>query len=1587
MVFKIPESLDYMSLLRPPGPDDYERLDASDADDPESWTSEDVETALGVVKATISRTPHDCLDLLTKDAFNSAFNLMRHFPNLNKTHQMAACQAFSVLCSRTHDILQKIPPNPYFNRNDSAENTQYTDIENKIVECCPSLNSNRGSGLEGLLVTPCDMGLIMRSMCHVCTFLVCTTFKCAMSSPKDSNKSSLSIDLSQSKKTKTAKGGSKKKKPEDGTINHVALELLIDSMLLITKMPINVPFSGEYGGMGYPDRPLLRLLFDTLMLCLSSRIASFVSDKLIDAISRMMSINYNIMKVVSETKVPRAERDGDDISSMPAEQTHEETGSERDPDTSRSIDDEASWNDMAWILSLVDEVKKVHCVTIADAMEVLRDSAIPEVIMNEILISITENFVLQAHGGSAQLMSFAVQTEYTNVGVFIERVTRKLPKVILTNLNRLKHLFDVPSYNLRKSLLESIKLLIILSKNEDAVYEEEGAGAGKAPEHEDVKDYKEAAAKMCAQHREILLQLLLARQYDLYMYARASLLKAFQELIEAEALPIRWYVTVASVALSRLMDKGAQVRQRALNLLTTMIMDTTTKRFKLPMNLEDLKHDLDMINIQLSKLDTIMTIEPRRSSATACSDDLDALSHVGSQSAERNMDPGGIARQTQSVERTPQKVVNKEQLLTELNQDLGENIQLNDQGALLTLRTKLEFAREMYADVYDIAEMVGKSISICKDMLQSSVETDQRASIKYLATCHLMGVNSASVLLPKVWVLSWSNNQNVVDTVLNEFNNVYFANGDDNAIAMRLIKLLSQSHLTDFASIEKIFEVNLGREQPYFSNMGKLMVALLRIAVAPNYQLGRDTIPRVALGVMRLILWSSMRSKSAQAQAIRSFDEKKLSVLRGLLQLSIEQSATIFGEVCLILTKATTSKCLEKTAAYVLKLFTVTLGSMDDGWFRMAQCVVDVTFIHCKFAEVLWTETLVNMMKQLTTGSADKTSLRNLSQIIFLAGHVAIRTIISMDRLQADLKGLRAELESFGGGKGQHDVSSQMGLATSDEQEREVFEQLCEQNIVCDNLLGGPMRNLIVECLHDPMCFITDGVDGEYEWNREHLNERHSMRRECLEKVQREITIVRTCAAVAICKYAAVSKRFCKSLFLRDQPQSKWSVLEFIISLLLNKRLDPEFDAESLPPEKHCYYYLKEPVGATLRSTLLISYGDLLCRHPNLLDPWNSEVFKILLDRNDRVRETAVLVFTHLVMNDMVKPKGKLIDGMMYLTLDAHPKIAESAKTFFHEIHKKNPNTIYNCFPEMIATLARNKRNQSVSRNISILNMLLKFIKKDKHAESIIEKVCMRFQSTEATDKMAIAIYINVLLKVNYDEKCMKKLVTSLPLMTHLIIESETLLAALLLICKRVKSSHQFKKGGEGDKPPENGEHLAEIPDSEIGTTSGVLSETASLKDMAEELIGKLHALFGEGKSTRVSQTSAAAETIIAAIETEPAGEEAETYADKLFINNFGYVSANADQGFSDDEIEISSQVDPPLGAGGFPARIKSEPLEKEGRASVKREHEDNIPQDTTIKESPAQQSKLDGPSYVQKVTSKPAVRHVNEFDSSDDDK
>lgn len=57
----------------------------------------------------------------------------------------------------------------------------------------------------------------------------------------------------------------------------------------------------------------------------------------------------------------------------------------------------------------------------------------------------------------------------------------------------------------------------------------------------------------------------------------------------------------------------------------------------------------------------------------------------------------------------------------------------------------------------------------------------------------------------------------------------------------------------------------------------------------------------------------------------------------------------------------------------------------------------------------------------------------------------------------------------------------------------------------------------------------------------------------------------------------------------------------------------------------------------TVRSNCTIALGDLAVRFPNLLDPWTEYIYARLRDPSVSVRKNAVLVISHLILNDMMK--------------------------------------------------------------------------------------------------------------------------------------------------------------------------------------------------------------------------------------------------------------------------------------------------------------------------------------------------------------
>lgn len=56
-----------------------------------------------------------------------------------------------------------------------------------------------------------------------------------------------------------------------------------------------------------------------------------------------------------------------------------------------------------------------------------------------------------------------------------------------------------------------------------------------------------------------------------------------------------------------------------------------------------------------------------------------------------------------------------------------------------------------------------------------------------------------------------------------------------------------------------------------------------------------------------------------------------------------------------------------------------------------------------------------------------------------------------------------------------------------------------------------------------------------------------------------------------------------------------------------------------------------------VRSNCTLSLGDLAVRFPNLLEPWTENMYARLRDASVSVRKNAVLVLSHLILNDMMK--------------------------------------------------------------------------------------------------------------------------------------------------------------------------------------------------------------------------------------------------------------------------------------------------------------------------------------------------------------
>jgi len=174
-----------------------------------------------------------------------------------------------------------------------------------------------------------------------------------------------------------------------------------------------------------------------------------------------------------------------------------------------------------------------------------------------------------------------------------------------------------------------------------------------------------------------------------------------------------------------------------------------------------------------------------------------------------------------------------------------------------------------------------------------------------------------------------------------------------------------------------------------------------------------------------------------------------------------------------------------------------------------------------------------------------------------------------------------------------------------------------------------------------------------------------------------------------------------------------------------------------------------------------------------------------------------MLVITHLVLNDMIKLKGEIVDICMLLE-DSDERIRDQVSLFLNELHSKGQNHIYNLFPNAITRLSQEFPHMAQDEFENISKHLLSYIDKEKQMGAIVEKLCQKLKhNVSENNKIEWRNTAFCLSQIKYSEKTFGKLLECYEFWKERMIDCPEVKECFNLIlqnCKRFSTKEMREK-------------------------------------------------------------------------------------------------------------------------------------------------------------------------------------------------
>ncbi|CAO3636786.1 unnamed protein product [Mucor hiemalis] len=889
---------------------------------------------------------------------------------------------------------------------------------------------------------------------------------------------------------------------------------------------------------------------------------------------------------------------------------------------------------------------------------------------------------------------------------FLQKLAELSPKTFLKNLVMLINQLDSDSYVMRVTIIECLGNMIVeLSKTTE-----------ENPNNIDQING--------------FFDILEERMLDPISYVRQKVLQVYLRLFEYKKskFPKRRHAATV-IAIRHLQDKSAIVRKFAIRVLTTLISTHPYSMYGGELNLEEWNYRLDTLK---KEIENVSTEEDVR--ALMMAEQVEKADTSNKEAKETDEDTEMTeASDAEEKENDPEEDKENQPVQKEATPAPTTTIKPPSEKTIVSPEKlqQLLLMQTFHVDAVRFIELIHSAIPTIAQLLSSKSKAEVLESMELLVVSYNYKVKLAADGIKKMLHLIWTKDTSdeEMDSKLSKRENV-------NRIAKNLIELTYNTNLAELTSLEQLLSTLMTENKLSYDVIEKLWSV---------YGFTKGRIQKSQRRGAIIILGMLAKAKTKIVS-----DKIDVMLKIGLGPLG-KTDLGLAKYTCIALQRLEGTKTKEKVRgvqegirfSIQSAMFTRLKDVMENPsssteWFSLAEQAINTIYLLCENPEILCEGIIraktINVfgIKEATSESptpldefgvpSDSMVLdydlsmtqqalpfperpihqspTELSQLLFMVGHVALKQIVHLEIIESAWKRKKSKKES-------EEKKEQNNKA-------EVDDELEQVAGTAEDDIG----DAIVKIREREILFGVNSLLGRYGPLLTEICARN--------KVYTDRTLQVT-ATLALAKFMCVSSDYCEKN------------LQLLFTILEKSK------------------------DATIRSNIVIALGDMAVCFNTLIDDNITFLYNRLSDTDTLVKKNTVMVLTHLILNGMVKVKGQ-ISEMAKCLEDPDQRIVDLAKLFFTELASKDNaiyNNLPDIISNLTSSQPPRLEEEQFRRIMKFI-FSFDFTEKEKQAENIVDKLCQRFLTAEDERNWRDISYCLSLLPFK-TEKPFKKLLEGWP--------------------------------------------------------------------------------------------------------------------------------------------------------------------------------------------------------------------------------